>query len=257
MEYKKNRETNPRRVFGANVTPSMGEQPSMGERPLMGEQPSMGGQPSMWGQPSMGGQPSMWGQPSMGGQPSMWGQPSVMPGCQPQMMPRNPYSPNHRPPMMMPPYPVYPPNMAMPYYYGDTLRGMEVWNDNDFTEDDLDKELEQIMEMYPSRAREIQKKVVEVCDSIDYDGSILYDEYPDKFVLSKYCDKIYQDMDSTQVEMASENLETQQVSGTARQGGRGPCRNCRPDDGRRDLIDVLFFNEIFRRRCRKGKCRRW
>lgn len=248
MEYKKNGETKPKTVFGANMTPSMEGQPPMGS------QPSMGGRPSMWGQPSMGGQPSMWGQPSM--MPGY--QPQMMPGCPPQMMPRNPYSPNHRPPMMMQPYPVYPSNMAMPYYYGDTLRGMEVWNDNDFTEDDLDKELEQIMEMYPSRAKEIQKKVVEVCDSIDYDGSILYDEYPDKFVLSRYCDKIYQSMDSTQVEMASENLETQQVSGTARQGGRRePCRNCRPDDGRRDLIDVLFFNEIFRRRCRKGKCRRW
>lgn len=232
MEYKKNGEAKPRRVFGSNVTPSMGNQPSMG------------------GQPSMGNQPS-----TMPGYP-----PQMMPGCPPQMMPRNTYPPrNYRPPMMMQPYPAYPSNVMMPYYYGDTLQGMEVWNDNDFTEDDLDKELEQIMEMYPSRAKDIQKKVVEVCDSLDYDGSILYDEYPDKFVLSRYCDKIYQGIDSAQVEMASENSENQQVSGTARQGGgrREPCRNCRPNDGSRDLVDVLFFNEIFRRRCRKGKCRRW
>ncbi len=232
MEYKKTGETKPRNVFGSNVTSPMGGQPPMGGRPSMGEQPSM-----------------------MPGY-----QPQMMPGYHQRMMPGNTYPPrNYRPPMMMPPYPVYPPNIPMPYYYGDTLQGMEVWNDNDFTEDDLDKELEQIMEMYPSRAKEIQKKVVEVCDSIDYDGSILYDEYPDKFVLSKYCDKIFQDMEPTQVEMASENLENQQVNSAARQGGggRGPCRNCRPNDGRRDLIDVLFFNEIFRRRCRKGKCRRW
>lgn len=155
--------------------------------------------------------------------------------------------------MMYSPYPVYPPNMPMPYYYGNTVQGMQVWNDNDFTEEDLDKELEQIMEMYPSKAKEIQKKVAELCDSIDYEGSILYDEHPDRFVLGRYSDKIYEEMASNSIEAMEEPVEAQEVK-SAR---RPPCKNCRRDDGMRDLIDVLFFNEIFRRRCRKGRCRRW
>ncbi|MBQ2801925.1 MAG: hypothetical protein IJF03_11140 [Lachnospiraceae bacterium] len=236
MEYKKTGEVK-KNVFGSNVTPVQGG------RSFMEEQPSMMPGACPWMMP--GNNPSMENQPWMmpGNRPMMEGQP-MMPGNWSPMMPMMPR--NQRQPMM-PPYPVYPSNMVMPYYYGETMQGME------FTEEDLDKELEQVMEMYPSTAKEIQKKVVEVCDSIDYEGSILYDEYPDKFVLSRYCDKIFEDMEPSQVEMSSESMESQDVSGSRRQ----PCRNCRPHDGRRDLIDVLFFNEMFRRRCRKGRCRRW
>lgn len=225
MEYKKD-------VYGTNVTPIQGGRTPMEEQPAI-----MSGN-CPWMMPANSSH--------MEGQP-------MMPGGWQHMMPINGFLPRNQQPSMMPPYPVYPPNMVMPYYYGETMQGME------FTEEDLDKELEQIMEMYPSAAREIQKKVVEMCDSIDYKGSILYDEYPDKFVLSKYCDKIYEEMEVSQVEMASENAESQEVSTMSRPGGdrRPPCRNCRPNDGRRDLIDVLFFNEMFRRRCRKGRCHRW
>lgn len=220
MEYKKT-------VYGSNVTPVQGGRSSMEE------QPSMMPGSCPWMMP--------------GNNSSMEGQPMVMPGGWQPMMPMNGFpSRNQRQPMMTP-FPMWPSNMGMPYYYGNFMQGME------FTEEDLDKELEQIMEMYPSAAKEIQKKVVETCDAIDYEGSILYDEYPDKFVLSKYCDKIYETMEPSQMEMSSETVESQDVSGSRRQ----PCRNCRPNDGRRDLIDVLFFNEMFRRRCRKGRCHRW
>jgi hypothetical protein len=248
MEYKKT-------VYGSNATPVQGGRSSMEEQPSMmpGSCPWMMpvNNSSMEGQPMMmpGNRPPMGGQPMMmpGNRPPMEGQPMMMPGGWQHMMPINGFpSRNQRPPMMQP-YPVYPPNMIMPYYYGELMQGME------FTEEDLDKELEQVMEMHPSMAKEIQKKVVEMCDSIDYEGSILYDEYPDKFVLSKYCDKIFEEMEPSQVEMSSESVESQDVSGSRRQ----PCRNCRPHDGRRDLIDVLFFNEMFRRRCRKGRCHRW
>ena len=254
MEYKNTGETRKRGVYSSNVASPMGGQPQR----MPGNQSQM--MPDNQGQMMPGNQSQRmpWNQGQMmpGGQPQMmpWNQGQMMPGGCPGMMPGH-----QRPPMMYPPHSMYPPNMVMPYYYGETLRGMEVWNENNLTEDDLDKELEQIMEMYPSRAKEIQKKVVEVCDSIDYEGSILYDEYPDKFVLSRYCDKIYEDMEPLQVEMASENMDSQEVNSMARPGGerRPPCRNCRPNDGRRDLIDVLFFNEVFRRRCRKGRCHRW
>lgn len=264
MEYKSSGEVRKRGIYSANVTSPMGGQPQR----MTDQQGSMmsGNQ----GQMMPGGQPQM----MPGGHPQMMpgGQPQMMPGGQPQMMPWNqgqmmPWNqgqmmPGGNCPMMMPgqrrPM-IYPPNMVMPYYYGDTLQGMEIWNESDVTEEALDKELELVMEMYPSSAKEIQKKVTEVCDSLDYDGSILYDEYPDKFVLSRYCDKIYEDMEASQVEMASENKDSQDVSSMARPGGdrRPPCRDCRPNDGRRDLIDVLFFNEIFRRRCRRGRCQRW
>ena len=36
---------------------------------------------------------------------------------------------------------------------------------------------------YPDTARKIQEKVEEECDLQDYEGSRLYDEYPDRFML--------------------------------------------------------------------------
>ena len=35
---------------------------------------------------------------------------------------------------------------------------------------------------YPDTARKIQEKVEEECDLQDYEGSRLYDEYPDRFM---------------------------------------------------------------------------
>lgn len=253
MEYNKILEASQSNVYSAaNSRASMG-QPPMGQ-PSMNQpsmnQPSMGqppmGQPSMnqppMGQPSMG-QPPM-GQPPMNNQPSFWYQP---------MRPMPPM--NNRPPMGIQPYPMFPSNMPMPFYFGQPMGEEMFWNESALTEEDLDRELEQIMEMYPSRAKEIQRKVMELCDSIDYEGSIIYDEYPDRFVLSRYCDKLYSEMmpEAMEENVEMESVESQDVSEARRQ----PCRNCRRNDGGRDLIDVLFFNEMFRRRRRKRRPHRW
>ena len=36
---------------------------------------------------------------------------------------------------------------------------------------------------YPKTALELQRKVEEECDRLDYPGSFIYDEYPDKFMM--------------------------------------------------------------------------
>ena len=40
---------------------------------------------------------------------------------------------------------------------------------------------------YPEAAGRIQEKVEEECQLLDYEGSRLYDEYPDKFMLHQLC----------------------------------------------------------------------
>ena len=198
---------------------------------------------SQMGQPQMG-QPQM-GQPQMNNRAPFW------------YTPTRPFpSMDGRMPMGNQPYPVFPPNTPMPYFWGQPMGGGMLWNENELTEEDLDRELEQIMEMYPQRAREIQRRVMELCDSIDYDGSVMYDEYPDRLVLRRYCDKLFSDMEPEDMEeeLEMESVDSQDVSEARRQ----PCRNCRRNDGGRDLIDVLFFNEMFRRRRRrKGRQHRW
>ena len=73
---------------------------------------------------------------------------------------------------------------------------------------------------YPEAAGRIQEKVEEECQLLDYEGSRLYDEYPDKFMLHQLCRQI-----RTQVE-----------GETAAQGV--------PDSLMDDLIQVLLCQEI-------------
>ena len=48
-------------------------------------------------------------------------------------------------------------------------------------EDSVTRDLEYLQQMYPSQARKFQKTIAETLDHIDYEGSMIYDEYPDKW----------------------------------------------------------------------------
>ncbi len=43
---------------------------------------------------------------------------------------------------------------------------------------------------FPDTALKVQEKVEEECELLDYEGSRLYDEYPDKFMLHQLCRQI-------------------------------------------------------------------
>lgn len=84
---------------------------------------------------------------------------------------------------------------------------------------------------YPDTARKIQEKVEEECDLQDYEGSRLYDEYPDRFMLYHLGRKI---MDEVRSEAGIEAMSDGLLG---------------------DLVEVLLFHEISRRRCRRRRCR--
>lgn len=48
-------------------------------------------------------------------------------------------------------------------------------------EDQAVKDLEYLQQLYPADAKKYQKKIMSVLDTIDYDGSLIYDEYPCKW----------------------------------------------------------------------------
>ena len=48
-------------------------------------------------------------------------------------------------------------------------------------EDTVTRDLEYLQQMYPADAKKYQKTIAEVVDKLDYDGSMIYDEYPDKW----------------------------------------------------------------------------
>ena len=48
-------------------------------------------------------------------------------------------------------------------------------------EDSVTRDLEYLQQMYPMEAKKYQKIIAETLDRIDYEGSMIYDEYPDKW----------------------------------------------------------------------------
>ncbi len=50
-------------------------------------------------------------------------------------------------------------------------------------EDSVLRDLEYLHQISPTQAKKLQKRIAEILDKIDYEGCILYDEYPDKLQL--------------------------------------------------------------------------
>ena len=53
-------------------------------------------------------------------------------------------------------------------------------------EDTILKDLEYLQQMYPADARKYQKKIAEILDKLDYEGSMIYDEFPDGSCISSH-----------------------------------------------------------------------
>ena len=75
--------------------------------------------------------------------------------------------------------------------------------------------------LYPLAVRRCQRLVEACCDRLDYPGSPIYDEYPDREVLCRLCDEVLKN---------------------AREQGM---------EENRDLIQLLLLYEISRRREQK------
>lgn len=48
-------------------------------------------------------------------------------------------------------------------------------------EDTVTRDLEYLQQMYPLEAKKYQKVIVDTLDKLDYEGSMIYDEYPDRW----------------------------------------------------------------------------
>ena len=85
-------------------------------------------------------------------------------------------------------------NQMMNRPYGFDNWGQMSYNpffeDRDDAEDERD--LAYMREMHPEQVRTIMRHVEELCDRMDYEGSMMYDEYPDRLMLRNMCNEIYE-----------------------------------------------------------------
>ena len=123
------------------------------------------------------------------------------------------------------------------------------------SEIEFERDRERLKEMYPKEAKRIQRVVEEECDKMEYDGSLMFDEYPDRVMVQKLCDDIYNKVyDNTTAEVETEQYKDRRPGGGFPPPPPPPPRR---DRGGRDLIEILLFDEMFRRRCRHNRCRRF
>ena len=102
------------------------------------------------------------------------------------------------------PLPFY---MAYPDYYGPGREAM------------LLQDMEYLQQLYPSQVKLCQKRVAEILDKTDYEGSMIYDEYPDRYSLQALAKSIWRILEKEQENPPAE-----------------------------DIVQVLLLNEIYKRR---------
>ncbi|WP_099467280.1 hypothetical protein [Konateibacter massiliensis] len=153
----------------------------------------------------------------------------------------------------------------MPYGYGQMpyYAGMRFPADTG-EEDLLERDTEYMKSLFPTQAKTIQALVEEECDKLEYEGSIMFDEYPDRLGLRKIGTDIYNQIVKEEVEEEEKEPDADDIymmnygfHYRPPVSHRNQCRGGSCGGGpTRDLIDVLLFNEIFQRRCRHNRCRR-
>ena len=117
------------------------------------------------------------------------------------------------------------------------------------TEMEYEKDMERMKELYPREVKRIQDMVDEECDKMEYEGSLMFDEYPDRMMLEQITDRIAERM-----RVAEEN----NMEASHRRDELPPFRPpIGPRDDLRNLIGVLLNHEMYRRRCRHRRCNRW
>ncbi len=120
---------------------------------------------------------------------------------------------------IMPFYMTYP----LPMYYED--------------ENTIIRDLEYLQQMYPAQAKRYQKVISNILDKLDYEGSMIYDEFPDRWQLYKLSTDI--------LDRIRREEETDKESDSENGGSEASLEKWKWTG---DLIQILLFYEIYKRR---------
>ena len=102
------------------------------------------------------------------------------------------------------------------------------------------RDFEYMKSMYPLTVKKILPYVEDECDRMSYEGSMIYDEYPDQLQIRLMCNRIYEKVKKIQP-YTDQEMEIQ---------------TRRTDEGLKDLIQIMLFQELFQRRNRHRRKRR-
>ena len=119
----------------------------------------------------------------------------------------------------------FPGNVPLPFYmtYPGYLRPEQ--------ESAILKDLEYFQQTYPGEVKRYQRKVAEILDKFDYEGSMIYDEYPDGYTIQRLAKTV------TDILRKEEEKDRNELS-----------VNPEKWSWVENMIQVLLCNEIYKRR---------
>ena len=109
-------------------------------------------------------------------------------------------------------------------------------------EDTITRDLEYLQQMYPTEAKRYQKIIADILNTMDYEGSCIYDEYPDKWQLYKLTQAIMDRIKKMEDEKTINNMrdETDETA--------TPYVQEKPWEQIEELVQVLLYYEIYKKR---------
>lgn len=98
-------------------------------------------------------------------------------------------------------------------------------------EDAATRDLEYLQQMYPAEAKRYKKMIAGILDKLDYEGSMIYDEYPDRWQLYKLAQDIL------------ERIRREEES-------KNPDKEIPKEkwEWASDLVQIILFYEVYKRR---------
>ena len=98
-------------------------------------------------------------------------------------------------------------------------------------------DFEYMKSMYPDAAKQLLPYIEDECDRVAYEGSVMFDEYPDQLQLHLMGRRVYDRAEKDQV-----------IEKLIRSEGKGA-----DESWIRDLIQVMLYQEIYKRRSDQRK----
>ena len=99
-------------------------------------------------------------------------------------------------------------------------------------------DLEYLQQLYPRQVKKYQRRVAEILDKMDYEGSMIYDEYPDRYGMERLTESVW---NIIKREEQSQNPQEMQ--------------NAETGEWIKALLFVLLNTEVYKRR--HGNTRRF
>ena len=111
--------------------------------------------------------------------------------------------------------------------------------------------------MYPDAAKLLLPLIEEACDRMEYEGSPMFDAYPDQTTVWQIQERIKEQAEPQIPQQAEqEPRQEQEPEAVFSMQYQGRRRGRPGQDWLGDMIRVMLLQEMHHRRCRHDRCRR-